>query len=61
MTKGYPISPPLQIKLAAQSSVSHRHNQVNNCGEIAAEIPACTEFVHPMLTMNSMVRQLFPD
>ena len=36
MRKGYPISLPLQTKLAAESSISHRHIQCGNCGEIAA-------------------------
>jgi hypothetical protein len=32
MAKGYPIDLPLQTKLAAESSIVHRHIQYDNCG-----------------------------
>jgi hypothetical protein len=38
MLKGYPIGPPLQTMPAAENSITHRHIERVNCGEIAAEI-----------------------
>jgi hypothetical protein len=38
MLKGYPIGPPLQLMLAAENSITHRHIERVNCGEIAAKI-----------------------
>jgi hypothetical protein len=35
MAKGYPIGPPLQTKLAGESSTNHRHIDKHNCGEMA--------------------------
>jgi hypothetical protein len=54
MLKGYPIGPPLQLMLAAENSITHRHIERLNCGEIAAKIagkiaglPAsCSPHVH---------------
>jgi hypothetical protein len=57
MTKGYPISLPLQMKLAAKTTFSHRHIQKDNCGEIAA-LP---DAVHLLLTMNSMAQHVVTD
>jgi hypothetical protein len=61
MVKGYPMILPLQTKLAAQSSISHRHIQVGNCGGIASKVAALHEFCSPLLTMNSVAQALFPD
>jgi hypothetical protein len=61
MMQDYPISLSLETKLAAESSFSHCHIQGGNCGEISDKVPACTDFVHPLLTMNLVARHGFND
>jgi len=61
MLQDYPIGRSLETKLAAESSISHRYIQSGNCGEISDQVPACTDFVHPLLTMNSVARHGFND
>jgi hypothetical protein len=50
MLKGYPIGPPLQTMLTAENSITHRHIERVNCGEIAGKIaglPAsCSPHAH---------------
>jgi hypothetical protein len=61
MMQDYPIGRSLETKLAAKSSLSHRHIQGGNCGEISGKVLACTDFVHPLLTMNSVAHHGFND
>jgi hypothetical protein len=61
MVKGYPMILSLQTKLGAESSINHRHIGQGNCGEIAGKSARCPDFVHLMLTMNSVARPRFPD
>jgi hypothetical protein len=55
MAKGYLMGPPLQTKLAAESSLVHRHNQEVNCG---GDLP---NVLKRLLTMNSVARHGVTD
>jgi hypothetical protein len=50
MLKGYPIGPLLQLMLAAENSITHRHIERVNCGKFATKIaglPAsCSPHAH---------------
>ena len=56
MLKGYPIGLPMQ---------RNRRHKVQPLtvifdALIVAEYLACTHFIHPLLTMNSVARHVFP-
>jgi hypothetical protein len=55
MAKGYLIGSPLQTKLAAESSLVHRHNHEANCG---GHLP---NMLKRLLTMNSVARHGVTD
>jgi hypothetical protein len=55
MAKGYLIGSPLQTKLAAESSLVHRHNHEANCG---GHLP---NVLKRPLTMNSVARHGVTD
>ncbi|HEY4980446.1 MAG TPA: hypothetical protein VII24_00570 [Pseudolabrys sp.] len=57
MTKGYPIGLPLQTKLVAKV----HSTTVILKKPIVAKSPFCTDYIHPMLTMNSVAQHAFPD
>jgi hypothetical protein len=61
MMRDYPIGRSLETKLAAESLINHCHIQGDNCGGISDKAPACTDFIHPLLTMNSVARHGFND
>jgi hypothetical protein len=46
MLKGYPIGQLLQTTPVAESSVTHRHIQPGNCGEIATLPLSCSPYAH---------------
>jgi hypothetical protein len=66
MVKGYPMILSLQTKLAAQSSVNHRHIGYDNCGEIpgqaarkTAGLPGfCSPHVHNEFSGASVISRL---
>jgi len=61
MSKGYPIDPCLQTSPLAESSITHRHIQWVNCGEIAANIRRLPVTWSPVLTMNSVAEGALTD
>jgi hypothetical protein len=55
MLKGYPIGPPLQtMRLRQIKSPTATFDTV-----IVAKWPCCRYPVHPLLTMNSVAKQVF--
>jgi hypothetical protein len=61
MPKGYPIDPYLQTSPIAESSITHRHIQCVNCGEIPANICSLPVTWSPVLTMNSVAEGALTD